>query len=581
MSAQPAAVARDGEQPWLRVHPITPYLRGWLAIVIIAVSIGRGWLDGFWSGEALNGVADKLPLAILVVLLVLAIVVGLFYLSWRFTKYRVTPTHVELRRGVIMRQHREARLDRVQAVDVVRPLLPRLLGLSELRFEVADGGDSALRLEYLSARAAEELRAQILGLAAGLRGEVAAGREHSTSGSEAAGVGALGAGSPDAGSAGAAPVGAASQLHRAQAAEWARRTAADLAGRDPAGLMPGGTQDETVLVQVPTGRLIGSALLNAAPWVLTAAAACIVATLLLPGGVVFALLVPSLLGVGGALWGTVNREFRFRAAVSNDGLRLRHGLTESQHRTVPPGRVQAVRLRRPLLWRPFGWVGVDANVAGYGNGESGGDAQRSVLLPVGTLAEATAVLSVVVPDPGVGDPHALIADGLDGQGPGAFVTTPRSARWLAPLAWRRQGYFVTATVLALRTGRLRRSLVLVPHARTQGMSAAQGVLARSAGVADVSLATTAGPVPTVLKQVAAERASELIAQQVGRAAQAAARQDSNHWLAEVADRDASGGAEAVREADTLQERGPLPEHTVQKNALQEQDNAVQEQEEQK
>ena len=277
----------------------------------------------------------------------------------------------------------------------------------------------------------------------------------------------------------------------------------------------------------------------------------------------------------------MNREFRFRAAVSNDGLRLRHGLTESQHRTVPPGRVQAVRLRRPLLWRPFGWVGVDANVAGYGNGESGGDAQRSVLLPVGTLAEATAVLSVVVPDPGVGDPHALIADGLDGQGPGAFVTTPRSARWLAPLAWRRQGYFVTATVLALRTGRLRRSLVLVPHARTQGMSAAQGVLARSAGVADVSLATTAGPVPTVLKQVAAERASELIAQQVGRAAQAAARQDSNHWLAEVADRDASGGAEAVREADTLQERGPLPEHTVQKNALQEQDNAVQEQEEQK
>ena len=42
---------------------------------------------------------------------------------------------------------------------------------------------------------------------------------------------------------------------------------------------------------------------------------------------------------------------------------------------MPPGRVQAVRIVEPLLWRRRGWVRVELDVAGTGN-------QGGTLLPV-------------------------------------------------------------------------------------------------------------------------------------------------------------------------------------------------------
>ena len=47
---------------------------------------------------------------------VLLLVAG-FFLSWWFTRYQVTDDHVRVNSGVLFRQHRQARLDRVQATD--------------------------------------------------------------------------------------------------------------------------------------------------------------------------------------------------------------------------------------------------------------------------------------------------------------------------------------------------------------------------------------------------------------------------------------------------------------------------------
>ena len=63
------------------------------------------------------------------------------------------------------------RLDRLQAVDVVRPLVARALGLAELRLEVAGGSSSEAPLAYLSEAAAQRLRAELLARAAGLHHE--------------------------------------------------------------------------------------------------------------------------------------------------------------------------------------------------------------------------------------------------------------------------------------------------------------------------------------------------------------------------------------------------------------------------
>ena len=83
-------------------------------------------------------------------MLLLLTVLG-YILSWYFTRYQVAEGYVRLNTGFLFKQQRQARLDRVQAIDIVQPLLARIFGLAELKFEVADAGESAVRLAYLRA----------------------------------------------------------------------------------------------------------------------------------------------------------------------------------------------------------------------------------------------------------------------------------------------------------------------------------------------------------------------------------------------------------------------------------------------
>ena len=80
---------------------------------------------------------------------------------------------MELHAGVIFRQRRYMRLDRLQAVDIVRPFFARIFGLSKLSLHAADGGETTLTLEYVRESDAERLRHEILYLASGAQGDPA------------------------------------------------------------------------------------------------------------------------------------------------------------------------------------------------------------------------------------------------------------------------------------------------------------------------------------------------------------------------------------------------------------------------
>ena len=153
------------------------------------------------------------------------------------------------------------------------------------------------------------------------------------------------------------------------------------------------------------------------------------------------------------------------------------------------------------------------------------------VLPVGTRADVLSVLAVVLPDPGTDRPLELIDAGIAGSGPDeGFTTTPRTTRLLAPIGWRRQGFAVAGTAILIRTGRMTRRLVMVPHERTQGLVLRQGPLARRAGVCDVELATTDGPVDPRVVQIGIEDGRELFLRQADRAAAARHLRDRDHWL---------------------------------------------------
>ena len=164
---RPEGVGEDG-YAWRRMHPVTPLLRGWkiiAAVLIIASTQFTGDIRG--SARLLGG--DGWIAVLGGFVLVALVAVAWSFVSWRVTRYAVTDEAVHLRQGIVFRQQRQARLDRLQAIDVVQPLLARLVGLSELRLEVAGGAGSRVSLAFLREAEADALRAELLALAAGLR----------------------------------------------------------------------------------------------------------------------------------------------------------------------------------------------------------------------------------------------------------------------------------------------------------------------------------------------------------------------------------------------------------------------------
>jgi putative membrane protein len=426
-----------GDGAFYRLHPLTPVLRGWkvfaAAVVIATQQLTVGDLKWTWL---VLGIGVSIPIGI-----------GYGYVSWRTTRYRIDSEDLRLETGVLFRRSRRVRLDRLQAVDVVRPLVARALGLAELRLEVAGGSSSEAPLAYLGEAAAQQLRAELLARAAGLH--------HDT---------------PEA--------------------------------------------PEQVLVKVPLAHLVEAQLRSVGLIVLVLSVILFVTVTAVTGEwsvLVFA--VPGAIGSVPAIVRSVVLHFDFTVASSPDGLRLRHGLLETRSQTVPPGRVQAVRIVEPLLWRSKGWCRVEVNIAGYAGD---GQAQTSVLLPVAPRELAFAVLGRVLPEVDV-----------------ASVRTygvPRRARWCDPISWRGNAAGADDKVFIARRGRFRREIDIVPHERVQSARLSQGPLQRRLGLATVHLDTSPGPVHPTAHHRDAQDARDLLDAEVTLARQARAAALPERWM---------------------------------------------------
>ena len=460
---------------WYRFHPVTPFIKGWKLVVAMIAVLG---FQGADNAEASRQAIELLGLGgVALVLLGIAMLgTGYALVAWRVTRYAVDSESVYLKTGVLFRQQRSARLDRIQAIDVVQPLLARISGLAELKIEVAGGANSAVRLSFLKEPEAQVVRNHLLARAAGVH----------------------------------------------------------VPSVDAAAEVP--VAPEREVLSVPAPRLLAS---------LVRSVGVLVSILLLLGFVVAVVLTrdlgpalgmfPAILGVGALVWQRFAGEFGFRAATSPDGIRLRHGLLESRSQTVPPGRVQAVRISQGPLWRGKDWWRVQMNVAGYSQAQA--QQSETVLLPVGDREEALLALWLVLPDLGTADARALLDAALSGSGDGAgFVTSPQQAGWLDPLTWRRNGFALTDRALLVRRGRLVRSLVVVPHERTQSLALHQGPLQRRLKLVSFSLHSTPGPVRAAVPHLREDVAAALLRDQAGRARAARASAGPERWMTPAATR---------------------------------------------
>ena len=150
------------EDQWRRVHKLSPLLNSGAALGAL---VGVFALNNVKQLSELAGTishrfsalgATAVTLGAIVV--VFALIGGLMFWQWRNTYFAITTKAVHFRHGIFFKAHRRAPLDRIQSVDISRPLLARVLGLAELNVETAGGADSHVKIKYLAVGEAEDVR---------------------------------------------------------------------------------------------------------------------------------------------------------------------------------------------------------------------------------------------------------------------------------------------------------------------------------------------------------------------------------------------------------------------------------------
>ncbi|WP_348632000.1 PH domain-containing protein [Pontixanthobacter sp. CEM42] len=104
-----------------------------------------------------------------------AITAGLSYFSWRRFTYTVGATDIRVESGILSRAARSVPFERIQDVSLEQALIPRLLGLVQVRFETGAGGKDELALNYLAEAEGERLREVVKARKDGISEEVAEG----------------------------------------------------------------------------------------------------------------------------------------------------------------------------------------------------------------------------------------------------------------------------------------------------------------------------------------------------------------------------------------------------------------------
>ena len=414
-------MSHDGAiEPRRRLHPLTPLLKGvrGFAVVVAAIS-----LQGFAQLGLQRG-------AVVVLLAVLG-ALALSWVSWLVTGYHVVNAELRVYEGLLWRRSRAIALPRLQTVEVVRPLLARITGLAELRLEVVGGAKTEAPLAFLTVSQAYALRDRLLALS-----------EQAPAVAGPAGL--------DEPAAPQAPAPAASQVPEEHLHQVAPR--------------------DLLLAQLLTPQALFT------PFALTGSA------------LMFAfnpdMSLVGILGALGAAFGIalqpirrVIADYGFRVSAIPTGLRLRHGLLETRSQTVPTGRVQALAVTWPLLWRPQGWLRCRIDVAGAAGGGEGEQVRGGTLLPVAEPEVARQVAFRVLP-------------GVD-LATTPLTRVPQRARYRAPLRALTLAAGLGEHTFAVRHGLITRRLVLVPYARIQSVRISQGPWQRSLGLATVH-ADTAG-----------------------------------------------------------------------------------------
>ena len=392
-----------------------------------------------------------------------AAVAGVAAFGWtvayhRRFAYELTAESLDITSGVVSRRTRKIPLGRIQNVDIRQGLVPRLLGVAEVRFETAGGSGTEATLRYVDRAVARDLQEEV--------------DRHG------------GATSVEPVAAEASPLYAITPfelgLLSVTSVDWRAVGFVVLAA---VGVLPG------MMGSTPPVPALAPLAIAAQPVALTA------------------------VGLAGNAALLTARFYDFRLWRTRETLRYERGLVRRFSGSIPLDRVHLLRLRDNPATRRLGLAALDIRTAGYGPDTADTSAAA---VPIAERARVLDLARSVEPFPelelerpprrarlrygvryavlvGLLTVALLAADRLWQPLPweaaiGLLVVVPVAAH----LTWTHRGYAIGERALLVRAGFWRRTTYVVPLYRVQTVGTTATVLQRRRRLATVRIDTASG-----------------------------------------------------------------------------------------
>lgn len=448
------------------------------ALTLAGIALGAGVPTGIGIASG-SSVGTALLWVVPAALVLIGAGSAADYVRWRRTRYRIGEERVELRSGLLLRQHRSLHRDRVRSVDVTANPLIRMFGLVTVNVgtgEQADAGKSSLRLNPVSRAEGEHLRAL---------------------------------------------------LDRHAPAAGALRDGA-LASLDPRWIAYAPVSVTTPIL----GAAAFGVVMQVAEWFGAQQGVVqwtieLLSGLGLIGAILLLVIVGLVVGVIGSLGLFVEMWWHYRLEREPGGiLRVRRGLLTTRSISLEEKRLRGVELVEPLGNRMAGAARIDAVATGMVQRKENERTDHKTLLPAAPRALADRVAAGVLreelaPTSTVrlaGHPEAarsrrlrwaiaavvVLAASLAVLGLVLGLAVLLHLAWIAALlsapvavllaldAYRNLGHGITGGYLVTRSGSVRRDTVALQRRGIIGWTARQSIFQRRAGLITLTATTAAG-----------------------------------------------------------------------------------------
>lgn len=504
---------------WNRVHFISPLFMFWRAIVILLGIIVYNIhdfdvLQSIYKTLLLltNGEYVLIFIAGIAVLIVLTLI--FCYLSWINIGYALDDTDVFYKHGIIFKKQRQVKINRIQSVDIIYPLVGRIFGLGYVKIDPStSSADSIIKVAYMKQQQLEQLRNVLLARAAGMKvhsAEESNIQDLKANRSEKLGVKDLGL---------QAPKAPERILYEIDIRKYIFLKIAELL---TIGLCM------SLLLAIITFTAMYFAI------VFIEGNIDISAYTILTGGIGVLALV-FLVSVAHSYWVPFNENFGYKVAISPDGLRFSSGFTSLKKETVLPRRIHAIMVTQNIVARIFGVWTINCVTPG----QIGLEHIRNVYIPLATTEQIVPLVHVLYKklandDEPLNYDEKILLEGMLGSGDGInFKKLGFKARILHPIQYSRLSYYVTDNVVLIRQGLINRKLIVVPFERSQSIGMSQGVMGNILGLANVHIDLVDGLIVPVIRSLDLQEAKLTVAGLSDKSRQKRLVEEPNEWSKRV------------------------------------------------